>query len=172
MEIIVLMILINNLENNDFEYNLMRYWTKTGNDWAYVIYGSALFIFGGKKEKQDAILLATGGIPLSLTVSSIKYITNRKRPTGESDRLNSSFPSGHSALAFFTAEILSNRHPKFKIFLYIWAVGVAISRVYLQRHYPSDVIAGALLGFLSAKLTLKYQNKILDFAKHKLKLIN
>ena len=63
-----------------------------------------------------------------------------------------SFPSGHSAAAFSVAYALSRRYPHLSFILYPVAVLVALSRVYLGSHYPTDVVVGALLGVLTAYL--------------------
>ena len=66
-----------------------------------------------------------------------------------------SFPSGHTSLAFTTATALSLKYPKWYIIApsYLWASSVGYSRMNLGVHYPSDVVAGALLGAGSAYVT-------------------
>ncbi|MDP2807846.1 MAG: phosphatase PAP2 family protein, partial [bacterium] len=56
-----------------------------------------------------------------------------------------------------------HQYPKIAIPCYTAATGIALSRVYLGRHYPSDVLAGAVIGFATAKLVLHFRKGILDF---------
>jgi len=110
--------------------------------------------------KLSVVSLASGQIVCGLLKASV----NRERPEGtDHSRWNSSFPSGHAAGAFSLASILSTRYPHFTVPFYTAATAIGISRVYLGSHYPSDVIAGALIGYVFSWLVLKYEAEILDF---------
>ncbi|MCE3252535.1 MAG: phosphatase family protein [Cellvibrio sp.] len=61
-----------------------------------------------------------------------------------------SFPSGHTAAAFLFACLVFNFYPIFAIPCFIWASAIGISRVLLGVHYPTDLVAGALLGSVCA----------------------
>lgn len=60
-----------------------------------------------------------------------------------------SFPSGHSVTAFALAFVLARAYPRYAVLFYGLAGLVALSRVYLAKHFPSDVVAGAAVGLLS-----------------------
>jgi membrane-associated phospholipid phosphatase len=104
------------------------------------------------------------GVDGALTYS-MKHLIRRPRPyTSYPDKITPyetetslSFPSGHTSIAFTTATALSLKYPKWYVIApsYFWACSVGYSRMNLGAHYPSDVLAGALLGVGSAYLTYK-----------------
>lgn len=99
-----------------------------------------------------AITLTLSGV----FVQILKRIFRRKRPFVLSKRLHSiqigvdpySFPSGHTTAAFALAMSTSLLvvSPTVRLIFILLAFGVGYSRVYLAVHYPSDVVAGAIIG--------------------------
>jgi undecaprenyl-diphosphatase len=61
-----------------------------------------------------------------------------------------SFPSGHTAAAFVIATIISHFLPALRMPVYSWALLVGFSRIYLGVHYPTDILAGLVIGIFSA----------------------
>jgi membrane-associated phospholipid phosphatase len=112
-----------------------------------------------------AAIAVSGGITLIL-----KYSINRDRPyvtypdiTKKSSAGSPSFPSGHTSSAFATATSVSLAYRKWYVIVptFAWAGTVGYSRMHLGVHYPSDVLAGALIGSGCAYLTYKVNQKLL-----------
>lgn len=66
------------------------------------------------------------------------------------DAHHQSFPSGHTTTIFAVAVALSFFYPRARVWIFLAAITVAISRVVVGAHYPSDVAGGALVGVLTA----------------------
>ncbi len=64
----------------------------------------------------------------------------------------SSFPSGHATTAFSVLVAFGALFPRLRPLLWTYAILIAISRVVISTHYPSDVMAGALVGGFGALL--------------------
>ena len=119
-------------------------------------------------EKDDEMLKNAVYIGASLGVDGVltygfKYAIARPRPfstypqyiNAYENETSLSFPSGHSSLAFVTATALSIKYPKWYVIApsFLWASSVGYSRMNLGVHYPTDVLAGAILGVGSAYIT-------------------
>jgi len=87
-----------------------------------------------------------------LTIIILKYVTKRKRPIADYKFFpltpwnRYSFPSHHALRSFLVASIIGTDFPGVRPFLFIMAATVGFSRIYLSKHYLSDVLAGTLLG--------------------------
>ncbi len=73
-----------------------------------------------------------------------------------------SMPSGHTAAAFALARVLTNLYPQLRAIVVTLAVLVAICRVVLGAHYPSDVIVGAGLGWVIAGTVQRFAHRRLN----------
>ncbi len=94
-------------------------------------------------------------VPVNLVVEGLKRLTYRTRPDGSHKRSNAAFPSSHAANAFAVATVIFRRWRRWGLVAFALAAVVAWSRLYLNRHWPSDVLAGALLAVLLALVTLR-----------------
>lgn len=84
----------------------------------------------------------------NLVVEVLKRVVGRARPDGERKPSNSSFPSSHAANAFALAWVLAARWRRWTPLFVALALTVAFSRMYLNRHFLSDVVVGAVIGLL------------------------
>lgn len=117
------------------------------------VYGLNLCGIKGKHNFADrTIILATAYSIMGITVNGLKMATRVERPDYSS---HNSFPSGHTATAFMGAEFLRMEYqdvsPWIGVAGYAIAAGTGFFRIYNNRHWLTDVLAGAGIGILSAK---------------------
>ena len=117
------------------------------------IYGLSMLGVKSKNNTKDkTIILATSYLLMGLTVTIFKKTTSVERPDGTS--LNS-FPSGHTATAFMGAQLMYQEYKDVSVWYgisgFAVAAGTGAFRMYNNRHWLSDVVAGAGIGILSAK---------------------
>lgn len=108
----------------------------------------------GRHDMKKLLLLEGGSYLLgSGWLNAFKYGFAKERPDYSA---NNSFPSGHTFTAFVGAEIIRREYGKEYPWLAVAAYGVAtvvgVMRVYNNRHWAGDVLAGAGLGILSTTL--------------------
>lgn len=127
---------------------------------------AAFSFLANKKKLQKTVIIWGGSLVLnSIITDQLKKTFQRHRPsTGDTynvfdwrggPKLNKSFPSAHTSNAFTTATVFSTMYKENKWVppvAYGLATLVGISRIYDNGHWSSDVLAGAAVGFLSAKL--------------------
>jgi len=111
----------------------------------------------GLHSKTDiinrSVILIKGEAMALTTTTLLKYATHTLRPDGSS---YNSFPSGHTTQAFAAATFLNeeykDRYPWMPYASYTLASSVGLLRVANNRHYISDVLVGAGIGYLSMKV--------------------
>lgn len=141
-----------------------------------VVFPGLALVYGysalSKDQKaKDVALLSFKSILISeLVVTALKLITHRRRPSdGEYNQwkgpkislANLSFPSGHSAMAFSLAVVISSRYksPVVGVLAYGTAALTALSRVHDKRHWASDVFIGSVIGYFVTRGIVKRWKK-------------
>jgi undecaprenyl-diphosphatase len=119
----------------------------------------AVAVFGGPAGVATARETVLALVPANLVVEGLKEVVGRVRPDGDRQRKNSSFPSSHAANAAAIAAVLARRFRRLTLPLWLVAAFVAWSRVYLNRHFLSDVLAGIVIGLASAWLAARWARR-------------
>jgi membrane-associated phospholipid phosphatase len=162
---------INQNRNKNFD----GFFRGVTNSASPVAFGTPVILYGVgllKKDanlKKSALYIGASVVTSSFITTIMKYSVKRTRPFityPDIEKVTSggsySFPSGHTSDAFSLATSVTIAYPKWYINVpaYGWASAVAYSRMDLGVHYPSDVLAGAVIGAGSAYLCYKAQHWI------------
>ena len=136
--------------------------TRGGDGWLWYLLGAAVLLLGG-----DARFAAVGAAALASVAGvavflSLKKAAARRRPGAFEPHCwatllppdQFSFPSGHTITAFAVAVSLGHFYPDLIPGLYFCALSVAASRILLGMHFLSDVVAGAAIGTLLARVAI------------------
>lgn len=150
---------INNMANTFHFLNpIMKFLSQ---DAAYLFFLGVLFYWftrnaTNRRMVAEGLLSACVALAISAILGDLFY---RDRPfvTHQVIQLiphavNASFPSDHATASFVLATSIWLFRKKDGLGWFVLAALIAISRVWTGVHYPSDIIAGALLGFVSAQM--------------------
>lgn len=172
-------LLLNSKLNDDLQANANNFFgenfnTKADNYLQFVpvaqIYLGKTFGFKPKNDFQhQTINIIVANAIMGTVVFVAKNITQQERPD-QSDNL--SFPSGHTATAFTNASLLYYEYKDSNLWYassgFLFATATGILRIANNKHYTSDVLAGAGIGLVSG-LIVSYWNpfKSVNFGKNK-----
>ena len=136
--------------------------SKTGDGYLYFFIGMLLWAFEpehGELFLYTALMAYALELPIYVLLKKLfkrprpcDFLMNLTAHVTPSDKF--SLPSGHTAAAWLMACIIAHFYPPFAFIAYIWAALIGLSRVLLGVHYPSDVVAGTLLGMTIASLSI------------------
>jgi undecaprenyl-diphosphatase len=143
--------------NNQSAQRILRTYSRAGEHGAvWYVFG----LFGGLRDRKRRTqwLRATSIVGAAYLFNiALKYVIKRPRPhlddlpplIGTPTKL--SFPSAHATTSFTAVQVFGSLVPK--VYLYSVALTLAGSRLLLGVHYPSDLIAGYLLGTVIGRFT-------------------
>jgi membrane-associated phospholipid phosphatase len=143
-----------------------------GNEYAIGIVGSFYIygeIFKDPRAKTTALdSIAASAIASGIVTNSFKYVIGRGRPTDGHGAYNfrpfsgqDSFSSGHTTEAFVLASVISEHYDSLwvQVPAYGLASAVGYARLNNNRHWPSDVLAGAVIGTFVGKTVVHFNQK-------------
>ncbi len=130
----------------------LAFWTAVG------------FVALAKKQKKLAVRMLFAFAINVIFLTLLKDFIARPRPSQALEGVNvidaesnAGFPSGHASNVFLGTTLLVGIYKKFAAALYALAIVVALSRIYVGAHYPTDVIAGSLEGVVLGLLILRWK---------------
>lgn len=141
---------------------LMFVMTKLGNLGAVWIMMSFYLLINRQYRHEGKVVLITLITGAIIGEGMLKNMIRRPRPFNEIKNLkiiiakpsSYSFPSGHTLSSFAAANVLSKYFTEYELIFMGLAFLISISRVYLCVHYPTDIIAGIVIGMMLSKVIM------------------
>lgn len=141
-----------------------------GNYGAVWIVLAVLLLFFRKTRRAGLAMLLALGVGYAVGNVWLKELVMRPRPFVTHTDLTPlldpgdrwSFPSGHALSSFAAATALFFFHKKTGLLAYLLAACIAFSRLYASVHYPTDVLAGAVLGILCGLAAAWFADRFTD----------
>lgn len=129
---------------------------------AALVFGlNAAGVKGKHNFKDRTLIFASSQLISTALVTPTKRFINHERPDGSNKK---SFPSGHTATAFSTAHFMFREYRETNLLLsltgYPFAIFTGVYRVINDKHWATDVVAGAGIGILSTELAYLLHPKI------------
>lgn len=148
------------LQNNKKLHKSFSIITNLGSSVAIGIMMLCFLITGFDQSVRLVLLILIFEVIGLPVIIALRYATRRKRPVELSRRIRLdvwnkySFPSHHAYRCFMIASILGLSYITLMPIFYSLASIIGFSRIYLLKHYPSDVIIGAILGIFIGSMSI------------------
>lgn len=166
IEIKTFSLINHNLANSFLDY-LLAFFTELGSERFFLYIGLFLMLVKYPKVKKTGLIILSSLLIIENLVGFLKNFFAVSRPFISLEKVHKvigasgySFPSGHTTLAFCMAAVLADAFPRHKKKFYFLAFIVGFSRIYLGVHFPSDVLAGLVLGILIGNLMVRINRAI------------
>lgn len=140
----------------------LRFVSRAGDGACWLVLAAGIVLAGGVGGLPTVGRLSAVAMLATLVSRALKGWVNRRRPFAADSSIAAgcvpldpwSFPSGHTLHAVAFHVVLIPDWPVLALILVPWTVAIAVSRVALGLHFPSDVAAGAAIGALLATIVL------------------
>ncbi len=150
--------------------NIWVFFSIIGNNGAFWITLAVVFLFFRQTRRAGAAMLAALLIGVLVGNVAIKNLVMRPRPFVSHPELvplldpgdEWSFPSAHTLSSFASAAALYSFHSKSGGCAFVISSLIAFSRLYACVHYPTDVIAGAVIGVICGMVAAWLTDRIAD----------
>jgi undecaprenyl-diphosphatase len=137
-------------------------WLGDGRAWYFLMF--TLPLIYGESGRVTSVSMAKIAVVNLVIYKIIKHLTGRQRPCAVSASISLetapldqySFPSGHTMHAVAFSMVATAHHPQLTCLLVPLSALIALSRVILGHHYPTDVIAGGVIGGYVASVLLAW----------------
>jgi undecaprenyl-diphosphatase len=120
------------------------------------------FALGDSRARRTSLEGVEALISVAATSVVLKHVFRVARPSSDPDRKtyfgrfsHDAFPSGHTMSAFATATVIAAEYPRAAPYAYAVATLVGVSVIKRRWHWPSDVIAGAAIGYLIGRASIE-----------------
>ena len=163
---------LNSLASSQLIADIAIIVTYFGSELILIPFAGLLYLLSKTNKLETVFVVVFAVVVSDIVLFALKTGFVRPRPSHVLNDVilplgvdnESSFPSGHTARAFAVATLVSVRMGRKYVPLLALAIGVALSRIIIGVHFPSDVVGGALLGILIGLVSCEYGPRVYRYA--------